>query len=120
MIVTREFAQPTTGPTDELYGVRMDQPDPGRSGQHGPGGTAALDHPDRATSTTRQTATGDAPTGDALTSDAPTGDALTSDAPTGDALTSDALTSGQAMAVGVHTGPPEARRNPADRRRAPR
>src|SRR3984893_11267588 len=98
MIVTREFAQPTTGPTDELYGVRMDQPDPGRSGQHGTGGTAALDHPDRATSTTRQTATGDAPTGDALTSDA--------------------LTSGQAMAVGVHTGPPEARTKPADRRSA--
>src|SRR4030081_2148725 len=93
MIVTREFAQPTTGPTDELYGVRMDQPDPGRSGQHGPGGTAALDHPDRATSTTRQAATGDAPT-------------------------SDALTSGHAMPGGVHTGPPEARTNPVDRRRA--
>lgn len=111
--MTREFAQPTTGPADELHGVRMDQPDPGRSGQHGPGGTAALDHPERATSTARQAAAGDALTGDARTGDALTSGQVTSEAPAGDAAT------GPAMAAGTHTGPPEARTSRADRRSVP-
>src|ERR1700694_1821930 len=93
----------------------MDQPAPGRSGQHGPGGTAALDHPERATSTTRQAAAGDALIGDARTGDARTDDALTSGQATGEAATGDAGT-GQAMAAGTHTGSPEARTSRAARR----
>jgi len=75
MIVTREFRAAHNGSEQmSCMGVRMDQPDPGRSGQHGPGGTAALDHPGRATSTHASSGgpvdapTGDAPTGDALAS----------------------------------------------------
>jgi hypothetical protein len=110
--VTREFAQLTTGPTDELYEVRMDQPDPGRSGQHGPGGTAALDHPERAASTTGHVATGDA-----LAGDARTGGALTSGQVTGKAPADDAAT-GRAVTDGAHTGPPPAGTSRPDRRSA--
>jgi len=91
----------------------MDQPDPGRSGQHGPGGTAALDHPERATSTTRQAAASDALAGDARAGDALTSGQVTSEAPAGDAATS------QALAAGTHTGPPEASTSRADRRSIP-